>query len=376
MNSAFELLLDKLSAQAAIKDIPLNGAFELTSRCSLNCKMCYVHTNRDDTGVKERELTAQQWIRLAEDAREAGMLNLILTGGEVFVRQDFEEIYEHLARMGFNINLYSNATLIDEKKVKWLGRIPPAQMEITLYGASADTYERLCGNRDAYRAAIRNIDLLLSEGVNIELKTTVTYDNMKDYAELAEFAYKRGLPLSIVDYLYPARVAACTAEENRLSPEDLADFLKTVDKTNRHIYGDNCNEQQGQESESRQDKLLQELMDIKQSSGLKTSAFRCNAGKSDFWITWDGRMLPCGVLEEPSALPLEYGFKKAWELVGSGCKSIPLCRQCYECRHIEYCNMCPAKLKSETGHFDRPAPYLCRLAELVGDRMEKLATKD
>lgn len=370
MNSTFELLLDKLSAQAAIKDIPLNGAFELTSRCSLNCKMCYVHTSRDDAGVVKRELTAQQWIKLAEDAREAGMLNLILTGGEVFVRQDFEEIYEHLARMGFSINLYSNATLIDEKKAKWLGRIPPAQMEITLYGASADTYERLCGNRDAYRAVIRNIDLLLSEGVNVELKTTVTYDNMKDYDELAEFAYKRGLLLSIVDYLYPARAAACTAEENRLSPEDLADFLKSTEKTNIRLYGDSCDEHLSRESDTCQDKLFQELVDIKKNSGLKTSAFRCNAGKSDFWITWDGRMQPCGVLEQPSALPLKSGFKKAWELINSGCKSIPLCRECYECSHIMYCDVCPAKLKSETGYFDKPAPYLCRLAQLVGDEIK------
>lgn len=371
MNSTFELLLDKLSAQAAIKAIPLNGAFELTSRCSLNCKMCYVHNSMADDSVIKRELTVQQWIRLAEDAREAGMLNLILTGGEIFIRQDFKEIYEPLTKMGFSINLYTNATLIDEEKAKWLGKIPPAQMEITLYGASADTYEKLCGNRDAYLKVMKNIDLLLAEGINIKLKATVTYDNMKDYEELAEFAYKRGLSVSIVDYLYPARAAACTAEELRLSPEDLVDFYKSVEKINKHLYGDSSSDHLSRESDTCHNKLLQELVDLKQNSGLKFSAFRCNAGKSDFWITWDGRMLPCGVLEQPSAYPLKSGFKKAWEFVNTECKNIPVCKECFNCNNISNCCMCPAKLKSETGFFDKPAPYLCRLAQLVDSKFKE-----
>ena len=105
MKTAYDLLIEKLSMQAGLKKIPLNGAFELTSRCNFNCKMCYIHNPSRDKSVVDRELTADQWIRLATDARDAGMLNLVLTGGEIFLRSDIEYIYETLSRMGFKIIL-------------------------------------------------------------------------------------------------------------------------------------------------------------------------------------------------------------------------------------------------------------------------------
>ena len=224
MDTTYNLLIRKLSRQASNKKIPLNGAFELTPRCNFNCRMCYIHKQSNDCSCVDRELTTDQWIRLASDARDAGMLNLVLTGGEIFLRKDFETIYESVARMGFNITLYTNASLIDSKKAKWLGRIPPTAMEITLYGASAETYEKICGNGAAYKKVIQAIDLLLAEGINIELKTTVAEDNLDDYDSLAEFSFKRGIPLNIVDYLYPVRSSLLEPNACRLTPDKLVDF--------------------------------------------------------------------------------------------------------------------------------------------------------
>jgi len=259
------------------------------------------------------------------------------------------------------VYIYSNATLIDKQKAKWLGKHPPSVFEITLYGASADTYERLCGNGDAYATVIKNVDLLLSEGINVELKTTVTYDNMRDYDKLASFAFKRGLSLSVVDYLYPARESACSALNNRLTPEELVDFLESANNTNKKLYK-KAKSLLGKNSKSYNEILEDRNNKNELLSDTQSSAFVCNAGKSNFWITWDGRMLPCVALEEPSALPLEIGFMKAWKYLVSQCADIPECAECKDCECKEYCNVCPAKLKSETGHFDKPAEYLCRLA--------------
>ena len=107
---------------------------ELTSRCNFNCKMCYIHNPSRDKSVVDRELTADQWIRLATDARDAGILNLVPLLREIFLRSDIEYIYETLSRMGFKIILYTNGSLIDETKAKWLGRIPPTSMEIIFTG--------------------------------------------------------------------------------------------------------------------------------------------------------------------------------------------------------------------------------------------------
>lgn len=372
MDTAFSLLIEKLSRQASNKRIPLNGAFELTSRCNFNCRMCYIHEHCHGFNKTDGELDKDQWIRLASDAHDAGMLNLILTGGEIFLRKDFEEIYENLAGMGFNITLYTNASLIDSKRAKWLGRIPPNTLEITLYGASAETYEKVCGNGNAYADVIKAIDLLLAEGINIELKTTVIEENLDDYNVMAEFSFKRGMPLGIVDYLFPARSSLKTPNSCRLTPDKLIDFREKVFDTNRRLYNMYSKGAPSKETLDCRNRLADELSKLPPEPKRAENAFGCNAGSSDFWITWDGRMLPCGAMEEPVFLPLEIGFINAWRKLTEECSRIPRCRECMSCENLDYCIVCPAKLKNETGNYDKPAPYLCELARISREKFQNM----
>lgn len=362
MASAYDILFQKLAKKSSIQRIPLNGTFELTSRCNFNCKMCYVHNSIEDSCTAENELTTDQWLGLASDARDAGMLSLILTGGEIFLRQDFKILYENIAKMGFKVTIYSNGSLIDRKIAKWLGKTPPASMEITLYGASAATYDKVCGNAKAYYDTINAIDYLLAEGINIQLKTTVTQFNKDDYKALLEFAEKRGLHLDIVDYLFPARSTIHTTGNCRLTPEELMDYYTMVFETNQEMLELHRDELNSEQVAEQNNNHFEDLSD-EYTAKIK-SAFSCDAGSSKFWITWDGRMLPCGVLEDIFELPLKIGFLNAWKALYDRCGEIPECVECRNCDANEFCDVCPAKRKAETGYFDRPAGYLCELAKL------------
>ena len=365
MKTAYDLLIEKLSLQAGLQRIPLNGAFELTSRCNYNCKMCYVHDPSKAIDLIGKELTADQWIRIAEDARDAGMLNLVLTGGEIFLRSDIEDIYERLSRMGFKITLYTNGSLIDEAKAKWLGRIPPTSMEITLYGASAETYEKLCGNSAGYERTVKAVDMLLADGVNLELKMTVTHDNMGDMEKIAEFAYKRGLPLSIVDYLFP-QMACGSPDHCRLSPRDLVDFMKKFFSATERLKEAYSTGELPKQTLERATRIIQDIekLDRDRESAERKSAFTCKAGTSSFWVNWEGIMVPCGMMKEPAINLLQTSFNEAWDRLCEGIYDIPVCSECEKCSLRGFCDVCPAKLKTETGHYDRPAPYLCELARL------------
>ena len=79
---------------------PLAGNFELTARCNFNCKMCYVHLTAEEQQRRGRELTADQWLAIAEQARSRGMLFLLLTGGEPLIRTDFRYLLTELKKMG------------------------------------------------------------------------------------------------------------------------------------------------------------------------------------------------------------------------------------------------------------------------------------
>ena len=167
---------------------PINGTFELTGRCNLNCKMCYVHVDQKRINTRSSvERTAEEWIDMARQVFEAGTFRLLLTGGEPILRPDFCEIYQAIAKMGFYITLYTNATLISPQIMEVLKRYPPHTLGITIYGVSSDTYKKVCGSSEAYDRMMEGLDKLLSLPSQIELRTTIIQDNLEEAAQIEKF---------------------------------------------------------------------------------------------------------------------------------------------------------------------------------------------
>ena len=93
-----EPLMVKYLHDKGLRDgIPVSGTFELTQRCNFGCEMCYVH----DCTQKTDPLSARDWLSLARQAKDAGTVFLLLTGGEPLIRDDFEEIYRSLPSKPF-----------------------------------------------------------------------------------------------------------------------------------------------------------------------------------------------------------------------------------------------------------------------------------
>lgn len=349
MNISWGEFGSTLIRQASEKRVPIQGQFELTARCNLKCKMCYLNRAVNDIDAIKRERSAQEWIRLAAEARDAGMLYLLLTGGKVFLRQDFREIYEAISMMGFNVMIYTNATMITKEIADWLGHIPPSKVEVSMYGSSPEVYLNVCGSSEAYTRAVQGIDLLLSRGITVGLRTTVIRGNADEYEKIAEFAQKRNMDFGVVNYISPRREAGKTLPEGeRLSPEELAEYeMRVQNYLNKGKL-----------------KASDNTVKIdKPSTDNKEHPFYCTSGKCSFWITWDGRMTPCGLMNGPASFPFENGFNNAWKELQESCCSLPICTECTECVLQDYCMSCIARLWSETGCYDKPAPYLCRHAQ-------------
>lgn len=354
---------NKLINNAKLKRIPISGQFELTSRCNMKCKMCYVSRVANDTEALSNERSAKEWIQLATEARDAGMLYLLLTGGEIFIRPDFKDIYQELSRLGLNIEFYTNATMITPEVARWLGRIPPSRIGVTLYGSSAETYAKVCGNADGYNQACRGIDLLLSEGIKLWLKTTIIKDNTGDFEKLAEFAEKRDIELGIVDYISPRREGCGTHPESvRLSPRELINYENYVDG----YFNTKANNKLSlkEVKDCSFENLSPDIKAPTESTPNIPDAFNCLSGKCAFWITWDGRMTPCSLMSTPESHPFQKGFTASWKELQELCFSIPVCTDCRQCSKKAYCMTCPARLQIETGSFDKPADYLCEMAQI------------
>lgn len=358
----WQQLFTKLLIGSLKKRVPFTGIFELTPRCNLTCVMCYINQPATHPHAIANEFSAKEWIRMGEQARDAGMLRLLLTGGEVFLRKDFREIYEALSGMGFLIQIFTNGTLITPEIAKWLGKTPPSQIGVTVYGASPETYAQVCGNGNAYHLAMRGIDLLVAEGMKPDFRMTIVKKNIEDFDRLLAYADNRNLIFS-KGFLLCQRRDGCSdgPVRERLSPQDIIDFIQ-------------ANTIPEQVTDAPEDSLTKEAI-LRDQEGIEINKSNkkpvfCGAGYDSFWLTWHGRMTFCGDIEAPYSLPFRDGFQKAWEDLKQIVDSVPFCEECEKCEYQNECVACPGRLMNETGSFSKPAPYHCECAKLAKEAIE------
>lgn len=364
------MITEYLHTKAARLGIPLNGTFEVTPLCNMNCRMCYVRMDREQQEAIAPLRTAEEWLELGRTAKERGMTYLLLTGGEPFLRPDFRQIMQGLHRMGFVLSINSNGTMIDEKTVEWLKETPPIRINITLYGASDETYGRLCRNPRGFTQVTKAIHLLKEAGILVKLNCSVTPYNAEDLEQIFAFAEKEELVVQATSYMFPPlrRDASKVGWNDRFSAEESArqEAWINVYQNGREAY---LKHMESEEMASLSGDIEEDCMPVEEgngdgdSYGKEGERIRCRAGKCSFWVTWDGRFLPCGMLPGENALNVfEAGFDAAWEQAKAEAAAIRLPVRCSTCSLKDKCRACAAMVYTESGNYHDVPVYRCQMA--------------
>ena len=351
-----------LHTQGGRQGLPVSGNFELTARCNFDCPMCYVHLNQKDMEAAGRELTAGEWIHIAKEAKERGMMFALLTGGEPFVRKDFFEIYEAMRNMGILVSINSNGSMLSGEILERLLRNPPLRVNISLYGGCRETYRHMCG-QDAYETVVKNIRTLKQAGVDIRLNVSVTPFNRQDVEQIYRIARELNVQVKASGYMYPPHRSSNHGDA-RLTPEEAAAFAVEWDRL-RLTPEEFARRAEGMKTMVRTE-ARECSVDMDEGVG-------CRAGYSTFWVTWDGRMLPCGLMPGPEAYPLRDGFEQAWTYIRQETRKIRLPKECAACEKRDVCPSCAAVCVSETGRFDGVPEYMCRMTEETLRQMRQVS---
>ncbi len=355
--------------KSALNHTPVSGTFELTPRCNMNCRMCYIRMSEEEMRERGREYTAEEWIQMGKTCSERGMLFLLLTGGEPFLRKDFRYIYTELKKMGLFISINTNGTMIDAETVEWLKENPPTRINITLYGGGNETYKRLCEHPTGYDAATRAIEMLQDAGIYVNINASFTRYNIADLEQILEFGKQRGIKVNAATYMFPPVRSAREGvpnEEVRFTPEEAGKAraraeLYSMSEEEKFIRLKALHE--GRATYMEEEEECERIPDEKMG---------CMAGRSSFWLTWDGRMTPCGMMNEPVARPFEEGFDLAWKKITEETNKILLPAECRECKKRFACMVCGALCIAEGyGCSYKKPEYLCRQTEVFLEEMEK-----
>ncbi|NIQ37561.1 MAG: radical SAM protein, partial [Proteobacteria bacterium] len=220
----------KLVQKSGAKRTAFSGTFEPTFRCNNRCVHCYVNKPQDDDQEKGRELTYPEICRIFDEIAEQGCLRLLLTGGDPLVREDFEDIYRYAKKKGFLITLFTNGTLITPSLADFLKEFPPRFIEITLYGATEGTYERVTRSPGSYGKCLEGIELLVQRNLPLKLKTVAMTLNRHEFMRIKRFVENLGLDFRF-DALINQRIDGCRdLTELRIAPREVMDLDLTDPK--------------------------------------------------------------------------------------------------------------------------------------------------
>lgn len=351
---------ERLVRKATEKCIPVGGTFELLPLCNMNCSMCYIRLSRQEQEAIAPLRSAEEWLSIAQQMKEAGTLFVLLTGGEPLMYPEFKKLYLGLKKLGMIITINTNGTLITEEIAQMFGKDKPRRVNITLYGACNKTYRKICGNPQGFDQTIRGIDLLRKYHVDIKLNGTLVPENKDEVVQLFDIAREHDLYLKVDTYLFPtylcsrkhydqsARISAREAAHYYLLTKKLSYSEEKFAEYRNYMLG-------GIHVPEDEDRSLQ-----------------CRAGKSSFWIRWNGEMTPCVFMNNPSQNVFTDGFDAAWSYIVEQSAKLHLSAACGKCAYHKICQVCGACTYCETGNFEDRPQYMCEYMETIVNELENM----
>ena len=329
--------------------IPVMATIEVSHRCPLNCSHCYNNLPMNDESARSREMTREELNRVLDEMAEAGVLWLLFSGGEIFARHDFLDIYTDAKKKGFLITLFTNGTLITERVADYLAQWRPFSIEITLYGATKNTYETLTRIPGSFERCMRGIDLLLERELPLKLKTVGTTITRNEVFAMKEFARERGVEFKFDAMINPRTDCSSSPLSVRLSPGEVVE-LDVIDPERAASWNDFAMSHLGPVSRP----------------GEEDRVYHCGGGVNSFAIDPEGSMTIC-VLSHADSYNLRDGsLRQGWEwfLRRIRDKRATRITKCTNCHLKAVCGMCPANGELEHGDPEEPVDFLCQVAHL------------
>jgi radical SAM protein with 4Fe4S-binding SPASM domain len=333
---------------------PLEFDLEVTARCNNDCRHCYINLPAGDRQAKEQELTLDEILRIAGEAVDMGALWCLLTGGDPLLRDD---IYTGLKRCGLLVSVFTNACLITPEHVELFRHYPPRDVEVTVYGATAETYERVSCRPGSFAAFERGLKFLLDGGIKVRFKAMAIRANVHELAAISAYCRERTKDYFRFDPLLhlrfdgdPVRNELIRAE--RLSPDEIV-AIERADPERFTALEKAC------------DRLL--LPDA--GEHVCDHLFHCGAGNGSFSVGYDGTFRLCSSLWHPdTTYDLRRGaLREAWDEVVPKVRDMrstskDFIERCRVCPIINLCLWCPAHAALETGSMDEWVDYFCGVA--------------
>lgn len=301
--------------------IPLNATLELTYRCNQRCVHCYV----DFAKSSEGELSLKEIEKVLKQLKRMGTLFITYTGGEIFLRDDIEDVLLMTRELEFGMFLYTNGTMITDDTVDLLLEVKPLSVEVSVYATDENIHDKITGLKGSYRKVVDAIDSIKDAGLPVVAKNTWMKENVNCYSDwVRKYYLDGGMSIVASSIVTPADDGGTGPLNERLDDEGYFNFIS---QQINMFEGD----------------IIDEYIDKNADDCLLK--FRCGIATITMCISPYGDIYPCvqmrisggNVREMPISLVWEKShifkyIRDIFEFVISECSG---------CSDIERCYVCP-----------------------------------
>ena len=317
-----------------------SAIFELTPKCNFNCVHCYLHDHHCSN-----ELSYKDIIEIIDILYEKEVLFLTFTGGDIFTRKDFLDIYMYAKKRGFIVELYTNGALINDETIRVFKRYPPLLVDISLYGACEETYRKVTGVAGAFGKVMANIQALLDATIRVSVKAPVLNLYYDELPAIKKIANTFDIPFRTGFEIFPSIDNDDSVQQYSVPLSDSLRYeFSEFDKRPRTF---------GEDTDI-------EFVDLKKDRPL----FRCKLGRASCAIDYEGNMCPCMSFRHVGQRLSRDNFDEIW---GSFSKYSQMRAskdyQCLSCKSYDYCDICPAMMQFIYGNMEYIDTHFCKSAK-------------
>ncbi len=194
---------------------PESVIFELTYGCNLRCVHCYNPTHR----ALPHELSTEEIRSILDQIADLGVVNLVFSGGELFVRPDVFDIFRHAKGLGFVLHLLSNATRITPAVAARLQELGFGNINLSIYGATKAAYERVTQVPGSYEPFIRGLDSLAATSLTVIVRMPVMTGNVEEVRQAKTLIEGYGFHFQYCTSIDPRSDGDLSPLQHRLSPD-------------------------------------------------------------------------------------------------------------------------------------------------------------
>lgn len=329
---------------------PYSALVELTPRCNMNCVHCYLQKKH-----LEKELEWERIREILDIIYEKGVLFLTFTGGEIFTRKDFCDIYGYAKEKGFMVELFTNGLYVPDEVLDLLEKYPPVLVDVSIYGASEDTYYKVTGIHGAYEKVVKNCKRMIARNIRVSLRSPILQDTYGEIGEMKKNADDMGITFRTSFEISPTVEGDFVTQNYQVSVKEALRYEM------EEFFG------RGQRN------LDQEPQDGAENKEL---LFSCKMGRGAFVVDYEGNIFPCMKFRHIGVKLDAANFDDIWQSYSQyhGMRYREG-HKCLDCAARYYCEICPAEMDFLYGDLQYRSNEACKIAhfrkQLYGKEVDR-----